>query len=377
LRKDEKLSVLIGRILDAALDPTEWTGVLEEVCEFVDGRAAGLLFKDSVSKFGNAYYQHGVDMRFMESYAETYVRFDPMSTLLFFEEGQIVTTPDLVPYDEFRQGRFYLEWVRPQGFIDAANVMLEKSATSFSYLSIIRSEAAGMVDDEMRRRLQLIIPHIRRASLIGKAIDLKRYEADTLAATLDGLDTGVFLVDAGGRIVHANSAAEDMLRAGDFIRSVAGRMMGSDEATEAMLHQIFAGTGSGGAYGIEATALPLRAKDGTRYVAHVLPLTSGTRSRARAAYAADVALFVRKASLSMQSPPEAISKAFKLTPTELRVLLAIVEVGGVAKVAAALGVSEDTVKTHLAHLFEKVGAKQQADLVKLVAAYASPLADRS
>jgi DNA-binding CsgD family transcriptional regulator len=369
--------VLIGRILDAALDPTEWTGVLEEVCEFVDGRAAGLLFKDSVSKFGNAYYQHGVDMRFMESYAETYVRFDPMSTLLFFEEGQIVTTPDLVPYDEFLQGRFYQEWVRPQGFIDAANVMLEKSATSFSYLSIIRSEAAGMVDDEMRRRLQLIIPHIRRASLIGKAIDLKRYEADTLAATLDGLDTGVFLVDAGARIVHANSAAEDMLRAGDFIRSVAGRMMGSDEATEAMLHQIFAGTGSGGAYGIEATALPLRARDGTRYVAHVLPLTSGTRSRARAAYAADVALFVRKASLSMQSPPEAISKAFKLTPTELRVLLAIVEVGGVAKVAAALGVSEDTVKTHLGHLFEKVGAKQQADLVKLVAAYSSPLADQS
>ena len=351
--------------------------MLAEVCEFVDGRAAGLLFKDSVSKSGNAFYQHGVDASYMQSYAETYVRFDPTSTLLFFEEGQIVTTPDLLPYDEFLQGRFYLEWVQPQGFIDAAKVVLEKSATSFSYLSIIRSEAAGMVDDEMRRRLQLIIPHIRRASLIGKAVDLKRYEAGTLAATLDGLDTGVFLVDAGGRIVHANNVADDMLRAGDLIRSVAGRMMVADDATEAMLHQIFAASGSGGAYGIEATALPLTARDGTRYVAHVLPLTSGARSRARAIYAADIALFVRKASLSMQSPPEAICKAFKLTPTELRVLLAVVEVGGVAKVAAALGVSEDTVKTHLGHLFEKVGAKQQADLVKLVAAYASPLADRS
>ena len=351
--------------------------MLEEVCEFVDGRAAGLLFKDSVSKSGNAFYQHGVDASYMASYAETYFRFDPMSTLLFFEEGQIVTTPDLVPYDEFLRGRFYLEWVRPQGFIYSANVLPEKSATSFSYLSIIRSEVAGMVDDEMHRRLQLIIPHVRRACLIGKAIDLKRYEAGTLAATLDGLDTGVFLADAGGRIVHANSAAADMLRTGDFIRSVAGRLMGSDDATEAMLHQIFAAAGSGGAYRIEATALPLTAKDGTRYVAHVLPLTSGARSRARAIYAADIALFVRKASLSIQSAPEAISKAFRLTPTELRVLLAIVEVGGIAKVAAALGVSEDTVKTHLGHLFEKVGARQQADLVKLVAAYASPLSDQS
>jgi DNA-binding CsgD family transcriptional regulator/PAS domain-containing protein len=374
LRKDEKLSGLIGRILDAALDPTQWTAVLAELCEFVDGRAAGLLFKDSISKLGNAFYQHGVDSNYMESYAETYVRFDPMSSLLFFEEGQIVTTPDLVPFDEFLRGRFYLEWVRPQGFIDAANVVLEKSATSFGYLSVVRSEAAGMVDDEMRRRLQLIIPHVRRACHIGKAIDLKQYEASTFAATLDGLDTGVFLLDAGGRIAHANRAADDMLRSGDLVRSVAGRMTGLDDATEAMLHQTFAAAGSGGAS--EATALPLTARDGTRYVAHVLPLTSGARIHAGAAYAADIALFVRKASLSMQSPPEAIGKAFKLTPTELRVLLAIVEVGGVAKVAAALGVSEDTVKTHLGHLFEKVGAKQQADLVKLVAAYASPLSDR-
>jgi Bacterial regulatory proteins, luxR family len=44
-------------------------------------------------------------------------------------------------------------------------------------------------------------------------------------------------------------------------------------------------------------------------------------------------------------------------------------VGGVA-----LGVSETTVKTHLQHVFEKTGTQRQADLVKLVAGYMSPLA---
>jgi DNA-binding CsgD family transcriptional regulator len=48
-------------------------------------------------------------------------------------------------------------------------------------------------------------------------------------------------------------------------------------------------------------------------------------------------------------------------------------VGGVAKVAEALGVAESTVKTHLGRVFEKTGTTRQADLVKLVAAYASPL----
>jgi DNA-binding CsgD family transcriptional regulator len=68
-----------------------------------------------------------------------------------------------------------------------------------------------------------------------------------------------------------------------------------------------------------------------------------------------------------------MGKTFKVSPTELRVLRAIVEVGGVPQVAAALGVADTTIKTHLGRLFEKTGANRQADLVKLVAGYATPL----
>ena len=57
-----------------------------------------------------------------------------------------------------------------------------------------------------------------------------------------------------------------------------------------------------------------------------------------------------------------------------RVLIAIVEIGGVPEVAAALGVSDATVKTHLGRLFGKTGTARQADLVKLVAGYAMPIA---
>jgi len=60
------------------------------------------------------------------------------------------------------------------------------------------------------------------------------------------------------------------------------------------------------------------------------------------------------------------------SPTELRVLLAIVEVGGVPEVADALGVAGTTVKTHLGRLFEKTGAGRQAELVKLVAGFSMP-----
>jgi hypothetical protein len=57
----------------------------------------------------------------------------------------------------------------------------------------------------------------------------------------------------------------------------------------------------------------------------------------------------------------------------LRVLLAVVEVGGIPEIAPMLGISEATAKTHLKHVFEKTGVNRQADLVKVVAGFMNPL----
>jgi DNA-binding CsgD family transcriptional regulator len=59
--------------------------------------------------------------------------------------------------------------------------------------------------------------------------------------------------------------------------------------------------------------------------------------------------------------------------TELRVLFAIVEVGGAPEVADVLGIAASTVKTHLGRVYQKTGAGRQADLVKLVAGFSSSL----
>src|SRR5947209_5479330 len=123
MSEDKKLSGLIGRILDAALDPRQWTAALAGICEYLNGQAGALLSQDQVGQFGTAHYHHGIDPYYLQIYAETYFRFDPMATLPFFDIGQIVSTRDLMPYEEFRQGRFYQEWVQPQGWVDAAKVV--------------------------------------------------------------------------------------------------------------------------------------------------------------------------------------------------------------------------------------------------------------
>jgi DNA-binding CsgD family transcriptional regulator len=374
MREATVISALIGDIYDAALNAARWPAVLEKIVGFVGGAAAGLLSKDAVSKIGDAHYHFGVDEHYIRLYREKYWRFDPLSPLLFFDAGQVTSRSDYLSDEEFREGRFHKEWTGPQGFIDAANVVLEKSVTSCAILSVIRSESDGMVDDEMRRRMALLIPHVRRAVLIGRVIDLKTAEAATFADTLDGLTAGMFLVDADARIVHANVAGHAMLAAGDLLGASGGRLRARDAQADQTLHEAFVAAGSGdSAVGDKGVAVPMAAAAGERYVAHVLPLTSGLRQRAGATYAAVAALFVRKAALDTPASPEVIAKSYRLTPGELRVLLAVVEVGGVPEAADALGVAETTVRFHLGQLFEKTGTHRQADLVKLVAGFANPL----
>jgi DNA-binding CsgD family transcriptional regulator len=375
MRETERLSALIANVYDAALDPTLWINVLDKTTRFVGGSAASLVSKDAASKTGELAFQVGLDERYVQLYFDKYIRLDPnTSGQLFAEIEEPVAVADFMPYDEFLGTRFYREWARPQGLVDAVSSVLERSATSAALFLVFRHERDGLVDDETRRRMRLIVPHIRRAALIGKVIELRNAEAATFADTLDGISAGMLLVDATGRIVHANVAGHTMLDKADVLRTAGGMLVASDSPSDQALADIFASAGNGdAAIGIKGVALPLKARDGDCYLAHVLPLTSGARRRAGTNYRAVAALFVHKAALDTPSAPEAIAKAYKLTPMELRVLLAIVEVGGVPEVAEALGIAETTVKTHLGHLYQKTGVSRQADLVKLVAGFVNPL----
>jgi DNA-binding CsgD family transcriptional regulator len=87
---------------------------------------------------------------------------------------------------------------------------------------------------------------------------------------------------------------------------------------------------------------------------------------------AALALLISPATPTSASPIEMLVSRYGLTPGELRVLLALSEVGGVPEAAEALGLSRTTVKYHLKNLFEKTGIHRQSGLVKLLAEATAP-----
>ena len=138
-----------------------------------------------------------------------------------------------------------------------------------------------------------------------------------------------------------------MLANGFVLRRLNGRLVAIDLRAAQSLRDIFAAAEQGDTgVGARGAAILLGSTTDAQFVGHVLPLTSGARRR-RASYASVAAVFVRKIGLDLPHPVAAFADHYRLTPAELRVVTAIVNIGGVPEVAPVLGISETTVKTYL------------------------------
>jgi DNA-binding CsgD family transcriptional regulator len=369
---DLQLSDLIGLIYDAVIDPTLWNNAIEQAAGFVGGVGGGLFCRDVGADHVSIPHRVG----FVTPLKIELVRpiYPAVDRHFLGEIGQPVATTDLLAFEQIARSELYRQWAQPQGFVDFVSAVIDRTAFSVAFFGVFRHERDGLVDNAARRHMRLIAPHVARAVLISRMFEFKAAEAATLIDTLDGLSAGMFLVDAGARLIHSNAAGAAILAARDILGCAGGRLVAPDKQVDQTLREIFAAADQGdAAVGTKGIAVALTGTDGARYVAHVLPLTSGARRRAGVVYTATAALFVHKAALDASSAVDVVGRAFKLTPTELRVLLAVVEVGTIPEIAASFGVADTTIRTHVNHLFEKTGASRQADLVRLVAGYAKPM----
>ena len=367
----KKYSDLVEDIYDAALEPARWNEVVVGVNEFVGGQACGIFSKDVISKSGTTHYFCGADPHYIKLYSEHYSKLGPLTS--YPPLGKIVSMPDLVQYDVFCKGVFYQEWMRPQGCADMADVVLENSRSDAKILMAVHIRKR-MVDEEIRRRMAMLVPHANRALMINRTIERKASETAAFAETLDGFAAGIFFVDAESRILHVNTAGQRLLNEDDCLRTMGGRLVLRDAQANQNLQRALGGGDR--AVAASRDSLLLTAHDGAHFVAHLLPLKSFLRNGAKRPFKAVAAVFVRKAEMDSQSYGGLVARTFGLTPAELRVFLAIIDVGGVPESSDRLGVAETTIKTHLKQVFSKTGANRQADLVKLAAGFSFPLAER-
>jgi len=367
------LSSVIGAIYDCALEPEHWLATMKLIAAVCHSPMGTLGIIDARDGSFRGVYDHGTSDAFVELYPK-YSGLNPLFPAAYLREvGEVNTQSMLLDMEEFYESRFFLEFLKPHGMGDIITCLGLKSSTGVALLTATRRlEEPGFGEREVRL-LRLLSPHVCRALKISDALDLRALTSEMLTGTLDTLAAGVFVLDAKGRVVHKNRAAERQLRTSRAFRLDHGVLVLRHPEPRAALANALAEIAGvedhSNDFGL-TIALANGAEPG--FVASVLPINRGQRRGVFAPYAAAAALFVQDPTMAPLMPGEAFARLHGLTAGELRVLLAMAPGLGPNEAADILGIAESTARTHLQRIFAKTGTNRQAELIRLLMASAPP-----
>src|SRR5262249_50754786 len=152
--------------------------VFEAICEFVGCKASSVTFQDAFGRNASVYLTSRIEPEYAQLFLEKYCKVNPIFPAVMFHDVETcLTVEDAMPRDQFVQTTFAQEWLKPQGFVDGLFTPLEKSPVSCTVFIAFRRGRQGLFDAEARQRFEALVPHLRRAILIGKTLDMHRVEA--------------------------------------------------------------------------------------------------------------------------------------------------------------------------------------------------------
>lgn len=360
------LSRLIGSIYDCALDPSLWGQTLAEIIRELDCGRAILSLNDRRRDLLLIDKSIGWDPCWLEErkkhVPEIHARLNEWLENRSLDEP-FVGSRHIAP--EYAQtSRYVRECLGPQGIVDVAHFFLADSTSHFSEFVVFRHERQGVVTEREIEHGLLLLPHMRRAVTISKALDISVVERNCMAEALDALRCGVILTDERGVILHANRSAEGILRDGDPIASVRGALQAKGPSASRELRRAIAlAVRDESEIGRTGAAICLTTADAPPMFAHVLPLAGGDL-RARLLPDAAAAVFI-SSTPDNRGRADLVAAAYGLTRAETRVISRLLAGRTLAETAVELGIAISTTKTHLDRIFSKTGVSRQADLIRL------------
>ncbi|WP_298368752.1 helix-turn-helix transcriptional regulator [uncultured Bradyrhizobium sp.] len=370
-----EFSHVVGAIYDCAIDPRQWPNAIREVCQATNC-AAGIIGAHDLNTLSALIREHwNYEPEWLEKIqicaTELAGLWDGVADLHERPIDEPLTALRDIP-QQFVQSRYYREWAEPLGFIDTIQMTPLRQPSRIGAFGVWRHKSLGQITERDLAIMRLLAPHIRRAVTISDVLNMQAIEAETLRASLDLFQAGIVLLDGETKIVHANRAAETMLKSGSPISSHRGELRtGSPQTSAALRTAVATAAANEAAVGKLGIGLPAPQADGSPALIHVLPLTGGNRGK-RIALRASAALFVTS-EMRTAIPAESLASLFGLTSAETRVLGSLLAGRTPAETARTMGTAMTTVRTHIAKVFEKTGTSRQSELMRLAAQFLPPV----
>lgn len=358
----------------AALEPAVWPEVLGRFAAAMRAPIAQFTLADIALQSMLFTAQHGVTPAMLAKWLSirdhraTDVRL--MRALDY--PNRPVTERDLLAPDVWRASVMYREYIRPFGLGPSltVNVMLEDEGVS-GFLGVIRRASDPDYDAADLERFHLCVPHLRQAVRVAARLHRSDARARSFAAMFDRLRIAVVVTDRFGAVDFLNAPAREIVAQADGLFIAGGRLAATDVAARSALAEAILAAIVGGAPDArDLVALPRRRSANPLLVSVARADPDGEDAPVgRHLFAS---LFVCDPDRRYEGDAEALQRVYGLTDMEARVLVAVGLGASPREIAAELGNSYETVRTHLKSLFAKTGARSQAGLVRAVHAVAAP-----
>lgn len=360
---------LIDGIYDAAVGAKPWTEVLGEL-RALFGCCAALVNVKEVGRGSGE--QVGVDPETMRIFFERYAGRNPLAVRGWSAPiGTVMTDRSLMPKADLLRTEYYHNFLRPQ---DQHALMILRAARGRAGAAVVdvalaRDPRRGEFEESDVALFKRLAPHLRRAVMVRMRLTEAETERHALAETLDRLASAAFVLDASGAVRFANAAAAALLASGDGLRMEPGnaRLLTARSSETAALQRMTAAAVSNEQAGLAAHLHISRPPPRAPLIATALPLRAAAADTLGLGSLPSVLLLVTDPEAAAPSAAAEVLRAvFGLTETEATVALRVACGTEPAQVAAALGASPATIRTHLHRIFAKTGTHRQAELAALL-----------
>ncbi len=371
----------IGGILDlaygAAVEPALWSRFLEAFADLTGAVSSALVWQNQRTRqgegLGSRQLNPGVLPVYFNAFASRHPsqrwQYSPRDRVRHFVP-HIVADDDAMAKAELMRTDFYNDFMRPFDLHSVVRLGLTAQGEDAAFLMVSRPDTRDRFGAAELSLAQRLHPHVIRAFELSQKLGALQPRQGGAEAVLAASPQALFILDGGGKVLHANPAAETLIQAHVGLGIIHGRLCApTGEATQG-LHALVARA---------ATSDPAERRGGSMALASPLrrlplPVTvAPIRAEAPIAIRQEPSVLVCVSDLEVrgQVSEERLRDIFDLTRAEARIAAALFEGATPKETAERIGVSFYTVRGHLVRIFEKTGTSRQSELVRLLAAAGS------
>ena len=379
----DALERIVDSLNEAMLDDTRWQDASALIDEACGAKGSILTFGGEPSKnnieifFTKCYYRGEDRSDWQREYFRVYYPADEhLPRLRRLPDSKIVHVTDLFTERELKTSLMYNEaLVRFEGQ-NGLNVRLDGPCGSSIIWGIADPiETSGWSSSQIDM-VGRVLPHLRQYVRVRTALADAGALSTSATELLGNSRVGVIQLDRQGRIVETNDSAAELLRRNDGLSDQAKSLRAATGEDDSRLQELlaralphFGGQGASGSMTVgRPSLLP-------RFALHVKPVVNREVDY-RSRHVAALVLIVDPMNRAWIDPA-LVEAVLGLTPTETEIAVLLAEGRTNRQIAATTGRGYSTVRTHLKHIFDKLGVSRQFEVVRLVLALPSLPASRT